>query len=114
MPDVGAMCIVFQPLEIPRHLRVDCGSEAREGCLEAQVVRDTLDRHLRHGIHGVLQAAVALGHDTEHEVLEVTLRLLFLTMPDTVTISRESGARSYGFLGLTLNENRSYVDQRGG
>ena len=61
-----------------RELGIDFGAKAGQLCLEARVVGHTLGEHLREHVDGRLQIAVALDHDTEDQVLEVSVCLLFL------------------------------------
>ena len=78
VPDYRALRVLFDRLVVARQLGIDFGAKAGQLCLEARVVGHTLGEHLREHVDGGLQIAVALDHDAKDEVLEVSVRLLFL------------------------------------
>ena len=107
VPDYRALRVLFDRLVVARQLGIDFGAKAGQLCLEARVVGHTLGEHLREHVDGGLQIAVALDHDAKDEVLEVSVRLLFLHAGRSVVSRRTAGQQGGNEALLTLKEHRS-------
>ena len=78
VPHIGALSEVFDRFVITRELGVDLHAKTRELEFKMHIIGDALREHASKDIYGCLKVAVALNHDAEDEVLEVSICLLLL------------------------------------